>query len=154
MDDLKTLRIKNQETILESEDEDDDETIGTQLEENKEREDDDIHTSEYEEYIQEEIREEFPRRDTKTPSRMTQKNHPEELIIRDMNDGVHTRRKLLYQTEIALLSHIDPISIKEACKDESWVKYMNEELDQIEKNRTWELVPRPKNKNVIGTKWV
>ena len=27
-------------------------------------------------------------------------------------------------------------------------------LDQIEKNDTWELVPRPKNKNVIGTKWV
>jgi hypothetical protein len=31
---------------------------------------------------------------------------------------------------------------------------MNEELDQIEKNDTWELVPRPKNKNVIDTKWV
>jgi hypothetical protein len=31
---------------------------------------------------------------------------------------------------------------------------MEEELDQIEKNETWELVPRPKNKNVIGTKWV
>ena len=31
---------------------------------------------------------------------------------------------------------------------------MNQELDQIEKNQTWELVPRPKNKNVIGTKWV
>jgi hypothetical protein len=29
---------------------------------------------------------------------------------------------------------------------------MDEELDQIEKNDTWELVPRPKNKNVIGTK--
>jgi hypothetical protein len=27
-------------------------------------------------------------------------------------------------------------------------------LDQIEKNDTWELVPRPKNKNVIGKKWV
>jgi hypothetical protein len=27
-------------------------------------------------------------------------------------------------------------------------------LDQIENNNTWELVPRPKNKNVIGTKWV
>jgi hypothetical protein len=24
---------------------------------------------------------------------------------------------------------------------------MDEELDQIEKNDTWELVPRPKNKN-------
>jgi hypothetical protein len=31
---------------------------------------------------------------------------------------------------------------------------MDEELDQIEKNDTWELVPRPKNKNVICTKWV
>jgi hypothetical protein len=31
---------------------------------------------------------------------------------------------------------------------------MDEELDQIEKNDTWELVPRQKNKNVIGTKWV
>jgi hypothetical protein len=29
---------------------------------------------------------------------------------------------------------------------------MDEELDQIEKNDTWELVPRPKNKNVIGNK--
>ena len=31
---------------------------------------------------------------------------------------------------------------------------MQEELKQIEKNETWELVPRPKDKNVIGTKWV
>jgi hypothetical protein len=27
-------------------------------------------------------------------------------------------------------------------------------LDQIEKNDTWELVPRPKEKNVNNTKWV
>ena len=27
-------------------------------------------------------------------------------------------------------------------------------MDQIEKNETWELVPRPKDKNIIGTKWV
>ena len=31
---------------------------------------------------------------------------------------------------------------------------MKEELQQIIKNNTWELVPRPKEKNVIGTKWV
>jgi hypothetical protein len=31
---------------------------------------------------------------------------------------------------------------------------MNEELDQIEKKNTWELVPRPTYKNVIGSKWV
>ena len=52
------------------------------------------------------------------------------------------------------MSCIEPRSIKEACKDESWVKAMNEEFDQIEKNQTWDLVPRPKDKNAIGTKWV
>ena len=31
---------------------------------------------------------------------------------------------------------------------------MEEELSQIKKNETWELVPRPKDRNVIGTKWV
>jgi hypothetical protein len=67
---------------------------------------------------------------------------------------VHTQRQLLYQTKIALLSLVEPRSIKEACKYENWIKAMNEELDQIEKNQTWQLVPRPKNKNVIGTKWV
>lgn len=31
---------------------------------------------------------------------------------------------------------------------------MKEKLNQIEKNQTWELVNRLKDKNVIGTKWV
>eukprot|EP00253_Pinus_taeda_P006803 PITA_06803 len=31
---------------------------------------------------------------------------------------------------------------------------MDEELEKIERNNTWELVPRPKDKKVIGTKWV
>lgn len=31
---------------------------------------------------------------------------------------------------------------------------MEEELNHIEKNETWELVPRPEDKNAIGTKWV
>lgn len=30
---------------------------------------------------------------------------------------------------------------------------MKEELDQIMKNETWQLVPTPKDKNMIGTKW-
>ena len=31
---------------------------------------------------------------------------------------------------------------------------MNDEIDQIEKDQTWELVPRTKGMNVIGTKWI
>jgi hypothetical protein len=43
----------------------------------------------------------------------------------------------------ALLSQVEPKSVKEAIQDKAWVKAINEEL-----------VPRPINKNVIGTKWV
>ena len=31
---------------------------------------------------------------------------------------------------------------------------MNEEIEKIEKNKTWTLIPRPKDKNLIRTKWV
>ena len=31
---------------------------------------------------------------------------------------------------------------------------MTEEIEQIEKNKTWTLVTRPADKNMIGTKWV
>jgi hypothetical protein len=53
-----------------------------------------------------------------------------------------------------MLSLVEPKSFSEANKNEDWIKSMNEELDQIEKNQTWELVPRPEDKNVIGTKWI
>ena len=56
---------------------------------------------------------------------------------------------------------MEPKISTEASKSNEWVKAMKEELDQIEKNETWELVPRPKDKNVIRTdknvirtKWV
>ena len=31
---------------------------------------------------------------------------------------------------------------------------MHEELNQFVRNDIWELVPRPKNFHVIGTKWI
>ena len=31
---------------------------------------------------------------------------------------------------------------------------MNEELNQIQRTHTWELIARPKDKNVVGTKWI
>ena len=49
---------------------------------------------------------------------------------------------------------IEPKNFEEASEDEDWIRSMNEELDKIEKNNTWVLVPRPADKNVIGTKWV
>lgn len=55
---------------------------------------------------------------------------------------------------IALLSMIEPETFAEASKDPHWVKAKEEEMTQIEKNKTWELVPCPKDKNITGTKWV
>ena len=52
------------------------------------------------------------------------------------------------------MSVIEPKNVEETKRDECWIKAMEEEVSQIKKNDTWELVPRPKDKNVIGTKWV
>ena len=53
-----------------------------------------------------------------------------------------------------LLADYEPRSVKDALGNESWIEAMNEEIEQIEKNKTWNLVPRRKDKNVIGTNWV
>lgn len=88
----------------------------------------------------------------KTP-RYVRINHSEDQIIGDKNKGVMTRRRLANE-EVCLISQIEPTSINKACNEKFQVKAMEEELDQIEKNNTWTSVSRPKNKNVIGTKWV
>ena len=48
----------------------------------------------------------------------------------------------------------EPKSVRDALEDVEWSKVMEEEIEQIQKNKIWSLVPRPKDKNVIGTKWV
>ena len=42
----------------------------------------------------------------------------------------------------------------EALQDADWVNSMHEELQQFVRNDVWELVPRQKGVNVIGTKWI
>ena len=62
-----------------------------------------------------------------------------------------TRRKL---KGTCLLAEFEPRSVKDVVENESCIEAMNEEIEKIEKNKTWTLVPRPKDKNVIITKWV
>jgi hypothetical protein len=112
------------------------------------------------EYQEQEDFEEEERMETsqpKTPSRYVQKHHPESQILGNKEASVQTRRKLIdtsSSANFALLSMSEPQNFMQASQDDHWVKAMNEELDQIEKNKTWDLVPRPNDKNVIGTKWV
>jgi hypothetical protein len=58
------------------------------------------------------------------------------------------------QSHVAFLSMNEPKFFDEASQHDDWIRAMNEELDQIEKKNTWELVPRPEEKYVIGSKWV
>ena len=49
----------------------------------------------------------------------------------------------------------EPKNIKKALKDPDWVKAMQEELEEFERNQVWKLVPRPQEgKSIIGTRWV
>jgi hypothetical protein len=43
---------------------------------------------------------------------------------------------------------------EEFVKEEKWVKAMDEEIDSIKSNDTWDLVDFPKEKYCIGVKWV
>ena len=103
-----------------------------------------------------EVEEQVQQVPPKTPSKQVHKNHPLDQIIRNKDARVETRRRIRSpeQTHLALSSTIETTCFEEANKDEFQNKAVDEELDQIEKNDTWELVPIPKNKNVIGTKWV
>ena len=39
-------------------------------------------------------------------------------------------------------------------EDPAWVDAMVEEYDSIVRNNAWEIVPRPKGKSVVGSRWI
>ena len=47
-----------------------------------------------------------------------------------------------------------PSSARAALRDPHWLAAMQEEFDALQRNRTWQLVPRPPHANVISGKWV
>ena len=53
----------------------------------------------------------------------------------------------------SFLSQEEPKKVEEALLDPDWILAMQEELNQLEK-KVWKLVPRPKDRTVVGTKWV
>ena len=80
-------------------------------------------------------------------------DHPVDQIIGSTTDGVRTR--LSFQdTNMAMISQMEPKSINEAIIDDSWIEAMKEELSQFERNKVWNLVPNNQEKTIIGTRWV
>ena len=59
---------------------------------------------------------------------------------------------------VALMAHIhdiyEPNTVEEALALPQWKEAMQEEYHSILANHTWELVPRPSHRKVIGVKWL
>ena len=80
----------------------------------------------------------------KGPSSIVKLNHPVTNILGSLNVITHS----------CYLSQFEPKKVDEALQDADWVNCMHEELHQFVRNDVWELGPRPKEVNVIGTKWI
>jgi hypothetical protein len=48
----------------------------------------------------------------------------------------------------------EPTCFEEAIQKKEWVDSMMEEYQSIIKNDEWEIVPRPKSKDVLSSKWI
>ncbi|XP_071915997.1 uncharacterized protein [Coffea arabica] len=67
----------------------------------------------------------------------------------------YSRLSLSYSSFVASLDSVSiPKSITHALNDPGWRLAMQEEMLALEKNGTWDLVPRPSGKPVVGCKWV
>ena len=52
------------------------------------------------------------------------------------------------------MSKVEPKHINDVMEDKNWVKAMQEELEQFQKNDIWKLVELPQGKKAMGAKWV
>ncbi|KAK4410977.1 Retrovirus-related Pol polyprotein from transposon RE2 [Sesamum angolense] len=64
--------------------------------------------------------------------------------------GLSSNRKMMSRQA----NHVTILEFETAVKHKVWVQAMEEEIKMIEKNNTWELADRPKDKEVIGVKWI
>ncbi|KAL8132633.1 hypothetical protein AgCh_008205 [Apium graveolens] len=90
-----------------------------------------------------------------THIRKWDRSHTREAIISDPTAGLRTRSTIVNECLHAyFLSQVEPKKTEKALFDPDWISAMQEELNQFERNKVWKLVPAPKNRSIIGTKWV
>jgi hypothetical protein len=68
-----------------------------------------------------------------------------------------TKRPKRFSSYAAYITKIldeEPTTFEETVKKEQWKEAMAEEHQSIMRNEVWEIVPRPKEKSVVTSKWV
>ena len=48
----------------------------------------------------------------------------------------------------------EPTSYEEVVQNKDWVEEIMEEYQSIMKNDVWDIVPKPKSKSVVSSKWI
>lgn len=102
------------------------------------------------------------------PNFLEDKSSIAEQVVTD--DGVHNRRSQRRRfpstftdnditnsgelVHFVFLVGVDTLTWKQALDMKEWKEAMIEELEAIEKNKTWELVDLPQHKHLIDVKWV
>nr|GEX91082.1 hypothetical protein [Tanacetum cinerariifolium] len=86
------------------------------------------------------------------------KDHPLENIIGQLARPVSTRLQLHEQALFcyydAFLTSVEPKTFKDALTQSCWIEVIQEELNEFERLKVWELVPRPDKVMVITLKWI
>lgn len=59
-----------------------------------------------------------------------------------------------YVEQMAQISIAEPASYEDAARQQVWKDAMMEEYQSIMKNDVWDVVPRPKGKSVVTSKWL
>ena len=55
---------------------------------------------------------------------------------------------------VCFLGYSEPLQYEYVMKDKRWKDAINEELNFIERNKTWKLTSLPQGQNAISVKWV
>ncbi|GKD49373.1 retrovirus-related pol polyprotein from transposon TNT 1-94 [Tanacetum coccineum] len=86
------------------------------------------------------------------------KDHPLDNIIDELDRPVSTRLQLYEQALFcyynAFLSSVEPKTYKDALTQSCWIEAMQEELNEFERLKVWELIPRLDKVMVITLKWI
>eukprot|EP00261_Vitis_vinifera_P024448 XP_010656738.1 PREDICTED: uncharacterized protein LOC104880761 [Vitis vinifera] len=80
---------------------------------------------------------------TRAKSRIFKTRHPAHLSFVQSIPFIH-----------ALLATSELTGFKSAAKNPAWLAVMDDEMKALQINHTWDLVPRPSNANIVGSKWV
>jgi hypothetical protein len=69
----------------------------------------------------------------------------------------HAKKPKPFSNYMALMCDLlenEPTYFEEAILKKKWADAITEEYQSILKNDVWEIVPRPKNKDVVSSKWL